>query len=184
MKVRCASWLLVCIALVTLGCAKGDRGPTGPAGPRGPVGTTNVIYSEWYSPATWVLETQFGIVFRTFTMTTTSLTQAVIDNGVVLVYIRPIGLNPAILQLPQVIGEYSFQHQSQAGSIKVLYCLTATPASDPGVIPPGNQVRYVLIPGGVLDAVASADGGTRDQLTTSLKSLSYADVCRKFAVQP
>ena len=82
MKLGRASWLLLSVALVALGCAKGDTGPTGPAGP---AGSANVIYSAWFSPATWVLETNFTVVERTYTMTSTSLTQAIIDNGVVLV---------------------------------------------------------------------------------------------------
>jgi hypothetical protein len=72
MKSRSASWLLLCVALVALGCAKGDTGPTGPAGE---TGSANVICSDWYSPSTWNAEAEWGAAQRTYTMPDTLLTQ-------------------------------------------------------------------------------------------------------------
>ena len=129
MKSRSASWLLLCVALVAFGCAKGDTGPTGP---KGATGSANVIYSDWYSPATWAAETLFGIAQRTYTMTATSLTQEIIDRGVVQVYMRFVGLNPAIVQLPFTANDvgYSFYLRAAAGSIKVSYYRPRGPDDD------------------------------------------------------
>ncbi len=181
MKSRSASWLLLCVVLVAFGCAKGD---TGPAGPRGVPGSANVIYSDWYSPSTWSAETEFGIAQRTYTMTSTSLTQEIIDKGVVMVYMRFVGLNPAIIQLPFVVPDvsYSFSFRTAAGFVKVVYYNLTAPTTTPIVIPSQNQVRYVLIPGEALAASISGDGSTREQEIASLKSMSYSEVCRKYGV--
>ncbi|MDD4857448.1 MAG: hypothetical protein PHD74_04990 [Candidatus Krumholzibacteria bacterium] len=180
MRFRSASWLLLSVALVTFGCT----GDTGPAGPRGATGSANVIYSDWYSPSTWDAESEFGVAQRTYTMTTTSLTQEIIDRGVVLVYMRFIGFNPEIVQLPFLVNNpaYSFSFRASAGSIKVVYYDTAAPTTTPIIIPSENQIRYVLIPGGALDASMQADGSTCEQEIANLKSMSYSEVCRKYSV--
>jgi hypothetical protein len=190
MKLRSAFWPLLCVALATLGCAKGDTGPTGPtgltgpAGPTGPAGSANVIYSSWYSPATWGLETVFGTVERYYTMSTTSLTQQIIDRGVVMVYMRFAGYNPEVYQLPAMLEDVGlqFSFRAQAGSIKVTYYLAAARASTPSIIPSSNQVRFVLIPGGAVAATMQANGSTYEQALATLKSLPYSEVCRKYGV--
>ncbi|MCJ7485365.1 MAG: hypothetical protein MUQ25_04255 [Candidatus Aminicenantes bacterium] len=183
MRSRSASWLLLGIALVTFGCT-GPTGPTGPAGPRGDTGSANVIYSDWYSPSTWIAETEFGTAYRTYTMTTTSLTQEIIDRGVVLVYMRFIGLNPEIIQLPFLATDanYSFSFLAAAGYIKVVYYNPAALTTTPEIIPSYNQVRFVLIPGGVLAASMEANVSTREQEIASLKSMSYSEVCRIYRI--
>lgn len=180
MKNRRFSWLLFCVALMVFGC----EGPEGPSGPAGPAGSANVIYSDWYSPETWVLSTTFGVSERSFTMTTSALTQEIIDYGVVLVYMRFVGFNPEISQLPLILADvdYSFLFRAQAGSIKVVYYLTTDPTTDPVVIPSDNHVRYVLIPGGVLDEVAEGAGITYAQLAGSLDSMPYLEVCGLFDI--
>ncbi len=182
MKIHRFSWLLLCLALITLGC----EGKEGPRGPAGPAGTANVIYSDWYAPETWVLLTLYGVHERSYTMTTSLLTQEIIDHGVVMVYIRFVGLNPQINQLPVIITEgpnnYHFLFRAQAGSIKVVYYFINNPTADPPAIPPDNLVRYVLIPGGVLDEAALSEGVTREQLTGSLGSMPYFEVCRLFGI--
>ena len=116
-------------------------------------------------------------------MTTTSLTQAIIDNGVVLVYMRFIGFNPAINQLPVTIPDQdrSYWFRAQAGSIKAVYYRPSNTASDPGIIPSGNNIRYILIPGGVAgrgvntEKIAEIDGHTYTE--TELRAMSYAEIC-------
>lgn len=181
MKLRSASWPLLCVAVLTLGCAKGDTGPTGP---RGPAGTANVIYSDWYSPPTWNLETEFGVTQRTFAMGTTLLTQEIVDQGVVMVYMRFVGIAPEIVQLPFLVPDvgYQFYFRARADSVKVIYYVAASPTSTPIIIPSENQVRYVLIPGGVMAAAMQTDGSTLDQEVARLKAMSYSEVCRKFGV--
>jgi hypothetical protein len=180
MSILRASLLLIVLGLVIVGC----EGPEGPRGPAGPAGTANVIYSDWYSPETWELASVFGVQERSYTMTTASLTQDIIDNGAVLVYMRFVGLNPEINQLPITLADvgYSFFIRAQAGSIKVVYYRPASPATDPGSIPAENLVRYVLIPGGVLDAAAMMEGLTGSELIGTLGTRTYSEVCELFAV--
>jgi len=179
-KNRRFSWLLLFVAFMVIGC----EGPEGPAGPAGPAGTANVIYSEWFSPDPWVLQETFGVSERSFTMTTSALTQEIIDYGVVLVYMRFVGFNPEINQLPVTLEDvnYHFLFRAQAGSIQAVYYSITDPATDPGVIPSYNQVRYVLIPGGVLDAVAAGAGITYSKLADSFDSMGYAEVCELFDI--
>jgi len=188
MKTHRASWLLLCLALIFIGC-QGDEGPAGPTGATGsdgPPGTANVIYSEWFSPATWVLGTTFGVAERAYTMTTASLTADIISHGVVLVYMKFVGMAPAIYQLPVTIipsapgSTYCFMHRAEPGSVKAIYYLLSSPTTDPGVIASSNQVRYVLIPGGVLAASAERAGITSARLAGSLPSMPYTEVCRLF----
>jgi hypothetical protein len=181
MSLRSASWPLLCVALVTLGCAKGDTGPTGP---RGPTGSANVIYSDWYSPPTWTLETEFGVANRTCTVVAPSLTQEIVDQGVVMVYMRLIGWSPSIIQLPFLIPDLGYQlyFRARADSIKVVYFVAASPTSTPVLIATGNQIRYVLIPGGEVAAAMQAEGATYEQEVARLRSMPYPAVCRRYGV--
>lgn len=215
-KFRLLSLLLLAIAFIAVSCTKegpegpagatgpqgpvgatgsggpagptGPTGPAGPTGPQGPAGTANVIYSAWFAPATWNLETNFGVVERTYTMTTAGLTQAIIDNGVVLVYMRFVGFSPAINQLPCTIPDQdrSYWFRAQAGSIKAVYYRVSNNAVDPGIIPSGNNIRYILIPGGVAGRVSGKAAVINGHMysETQLKSMSYSQVCSLLKIQP
>jgi len=175
MRGRVFSWLLLCVALSAFGC----EGPEGPRGPAGAPGTANVIYSEWYSPATWEQVNVYGVIERQYTMTTSELTQEIIDHGAVLVYMRFVGIAPQINQLPVNIIDpnYDFLFRAQAGSITAAYYSVTSPGTAPNVIPSSNVVRYVLIPGGVLDETALIEGVTSGRLIESLDHMLYADLC-------
>ncbi|MBN2169711.1 MAG: hypothetical protein JW819_00150 [Candidatus Krumholzibacteriota bacterium] len=112
-------------------------------------------------------------------MTTASLTQEIIDNGIVLVYMRYCGLNPQISMLPVTLEDvdYSFYFRTEAGSIEVAYYWFTNPGTYPSVIPSSNQVRYVLIPGGALDEAATMMGVPSRELNGSLASMPYREVC-------
>lgn len=185
MKTRHALWLLLSLMPAILGCT-GDTGPAGPKGPAGPAGSANVIYSEWISPASWTLGLSFGVHERTYTMTAPLLTEDIIGQGVVLVYIKFVGWSPAISQLPVTIFSspqtYCFYFRAEPGSIKAIYYYQSSPATDPISIDAANQVRYVLIPGGVLAASAQRAGSTSIRLTGSLQSMPYSEVCRLFNI--
>lgn len=172
MRGRSVSWLLLCIALFAFGC----EGPEGPRGPAGPAGTANVIYSEWFNPDTWTSVNYFGVAERQFTMSTPELTQEIIDNGAVLVYMRFAGIAPQINQLPVTVADvnYRFLFRAQAGSITVAFYSVSNPGTDPGAIPSSNVVRYVLIPGGVLDEIT--------QLNGSIDSMPYGELCDLFGI--
>ncbi len=158
------------------GC-EGDKGPTGPAG------AANVIYSDWYE-TTWDLYTVFGTAERTFTMTAPALTQEIVDNGVIMVFLNAVGYAPEIVQLPVTFNDvhYHFMFRAQAGTIRAIYYSTTDPTMDPGAIPGFNRVRYVLIPGGVLDEAAQEKGVARPDLTRSMDALSYSEICGLFNI--
>lgn len=180
MKNSCLLGLMMSAALVLSGC----EGPEGPRGSAGPEGSANVIYSDWYSPETWVAGVTFGTAERSFTMETTALTQEIVDYGVIMVYIRVVGLDPAISPLPVTFESenLNFLFRPQAGSIKVVYYSTVSPDVTPEVIPSNNQIRYVLIPGGVLDEAALSEGITSAKLIGSLDSRPYGEVCGLFDI--
>jgi len=46
--------------------ARDPRLLEGGTGPAGPAGSTDVIYSEWYSPETWRTHDDFGIHCRAY----------------------------------------------------------------------------------------------------------------------
>jgi hypothetical protein len=119
-------------------------------------------------------------------MTVPSLTADIIGHGVVLVYMKFVGMDPAINQLPLIVVDfgtpYDFQFRAAPGTIKVVYFYLSAPTTDPSVIPSENQVRYVLIPGGVLAASGLREGISRTQAAGSLSSMSYSEVCRLFEI--
>ncbi|MBN1885480.1 MAG: hypothetical protein JW876_08165 [Candidatus Krumholzibacteriota bacterium] len=180
MKKRIVSGMILCLALVVVGCT----GEDGARGPAGPAGTANVIYSDWYETDPWVQEAFYGAIERTFTMTTTALTQEIIDHGVVLVYMRFLGISPEICQLPVTVEDvdYRFHFRARAGSIKVAYYSIPSPGTDPGAIPSGNVARYVLIPGGALDEIAGSRGISRSRLIDSLGAMTYEETCGLFEI--
>jgi len=64
----------------------GPAGPTGPQGPTGPAGTANVIYSSWFSEATfnpsWADTTLFGLgIISRGIKAAPGITQTILDQG-------------------------------------------------------------------------------------------------------
>lgn len=121
---------------------QGDPGPAGPtgatgaAGPKGDIGTANVIYSNWIN----VTFTGSGTTY-TGTITAPQITQTVLDKADIRVYWNESG---RVLSLPyaQVLGgtTYSVHQRFYVGKIELIasYAIST------------QQMRYVIIPGGVL----------------------------------
>jgi len=120
-----------------------------------------------------------------YTLTPASLTQAILDNGVVLVYLKNNNFPTSVEQLPLnwPINGFTFMFRSTVGSIDVVYHLTATPGTDP---PPyvANYVslRYILIPGGVLGTRAQEVGSTSARYVEALKAMPYPEACRTLGI--
>jgi hypothetical protein len=193
-KLLLSSIIVLSVSLFFTACSKegpagpagtaGSAGPAGPAGPTGSTGSANVIYSAWFNPATWVAENNFGDMERTYTMTSTTVTQNIIDRGIIMVYMRFVGYDPAISQLPFELpnSDKTFSFRAQAGSVKALYTKTSNHALDPGVIPSSNAVRYVLIPGAVsggrgVNTEKTADINGQYYKESQLKNMSYDQIC-------
>jgi len=160
----------------------GPQGPAGPTGPQGPPGTANVIYSVWFTPTAW---TTPGLSQSThsFDRSAPGVTQAIIDNGVVLSYIQPTGVNNATFLLPWVTSFgsnfYSFGYAIPAvGTLR--YTVNDPAAVLAGAPSTANRFRYVIIPGGIAggrfeEKVVEINGHVYTEM--ELKSMSYPQVC-------
>jgi hypothetical protein len=148
--------------------ANGTTGATGTNGATGATGSANVIYSDWITPTLidYKETTIFGIYHFDVNIPASAITQAVLDNGTVLVYCRLDGYqgilpnNPEsqlpitlFFQLNGVNTSDTWTAFIAVGSITIdLFnennYYTVNSSSNPfyyGL----NQFRYVIIPGGV-----------------------------------
>jgi len=158
----------------------GPAGPTGPTGPQGPAGTANVIYSAWITVAAadW---TGTGTADQSKILTAPGITQAIKDQGVVLVYaaynglVRPLAFNDVSFANPVT---FDFYLPSPLGQILLR---AYRPSSGFTLIP--INFRYVLIPGGVAGGKTAGIGGT-NYTAEQVKAMSYAQVCQIFKIQP
>ena len=210
-KLRLLSLLALGIAFIAVGCTKegpegpvgatgaqgpgGTQGPvgaTGPQGPQGPQGVTNVTYSPWFVTGNnWKVGTAsdpfYGEVFY-YLRSAPAVTQAIIDQGIVLAYMKgdPNLDAPAIntpFLLPYTVGTgfgftdlYDFT--LTVGNIRFLYKSDfAWDATDMV----GISFRYVVIPGSVAGGRGTQplyEGYTASEL----KSMSYEQVSQLFNI--
>jgi hypothetical protein len=172
--------LLTVVALFAASCGKngavgpiGPAGPTGPTGPTGPAGTNgtagatgatgsaNVIYSDWITPATYTKDTIFSTYHFFYNIAASKITQAILDNGTVVVYGRLNGYTTLIWPTNQVsplpisviyqLGSITYTDTWSSlvtlGNIKIDF------SNDKNYyigISNAHSFRYIIIPGGVL----------------------------------
>jgi len=194
-KFRLLSLLLVTIAFLAVNCTKeGPEGPAGAAGPQGPAGTANVIYSSWINEGPWAdtsmvsLEVVSGGKASRMIVAAPSLSSAVLDQGVVLSYIKT-SLSPGSpILLPYYIGGNSglIEIGSRPQIQKIIYYWyfpTSPGTQATGALGASTQFRYVIIPGAVSGG-RMANGQTTyyGRTETELKSMSYHDVCTLFSI--
>jgi hypothetical protein len=197
------TWLPVLAIIVTslliVSCKKGDPGPagtTGPAGPAGvagPIGTANVIYSAWFTPATYTKDTIFGIYGFNYTKATTDITQNILDSGTVITFGKLDGYVPAVWPTNQVEQlPISIQYLSGAttnidiwsallsvGNLKIRLVSSANLYNS---ITNAHQFRYVIIPGGLKSTVASTKLGLVNGNASPLLQMSYPEICQRLGV--
>ena len=191
-KYSILSLILIAVAFTAIDCTReGPEGPVGPQGPQGPSGTpgtpgapgapgapgtANVIYSSWLNSDPWADTTVGGSTCAIYRRTAVGVTQAILDNGVVLVYMKPAS-GTATFQLPFVFPgapPYNFNHFLYPGKVHIVASLT-TGANLPGAsLGTTNQFRYVIIPGGV--------AGGRMASTHNLQSMTYDQVCALYNI--
>lgn len=136
-----SSVLLLSVVLF-FSCSKGD---TGPAGTNGTNGNANVIYSGWNNLAMNLLASTPDSVYGQ-DITADSLTQSIIDSGVVLTYIKIV--DPDTRQISIVnAGSY----MEEFFSAKTISLYSSYNFS-------GLGFRYVLIPGGTKSGRVTASG--------------------------
>lgn len=159
---RIASWLAGVMVVAAVSCTgdrgpvgpegpEGPQGPTGPTGPQGPTGTANVIFSAWTTVANMTAITDTiidGSNLKITHFTAPELTSQILDEGVVLVYLRFSS------------GTWNLPYTSDAGGKPNTIDFIAKPGDiilsrfsfdDSGSVSfsLALQFRYVLIPGGV-----------------------------------
>ncbi|MBO9634293.1 MAG: hypothetical protein J7578_14355 [Chitinophagaceae bacterium] len=160
-------------------CKKGDTGPEGPKG------TANVIYSDWIATTPWTASTtSTGAGKSTFylDLTSSAVTQAIIDSGTVLVYAKFIsdpdgtGIAKALPSTYYNLGGAATQYNFQYGLFlkKIRVICDVVPAGTPATT---NQVRYIIIPGGVNVTTLSTNstGG-------SSSPYDYKTICARYNI--
>src|SRR3569623_76362 len=80
----------------------GATGTAGAAGATGATGTANVIYSDWITPPTYTKTTVFTTIHFAANIPASKITQAVLDNGTVIVYGKLDGYNPTVWPTDEV----------------------------------------------------------------------------------
>ena len=172
----------------------GPTGPTGPAGPQGPAGvpgTTNVIYSAWWAPASadWV-DTTIALAgpVKRARRTAPGITLSFLQSGVVLAYTSFLPATTArTYRLPVSISQGTaiplhFGYLVDPDKI-IYYYGTMNGTATTVVFNTSYQFRYVLIPGttaGGKMMSGPASGYTVEQL----KAMEYDKVCNLFNIPP
>ncbi len=144
--------------LLFQGC-KGPEGPAGkdgvgtqgPKGEPGEPGTANVIYSEWKSVPTnlWIKTTRNGLVWYQYDMTAPPLDQAVLEKGLVLVYVKLTQDDNQVRPLPYVVTSNLTQVRLEFSLLeKKVRLLSTDPDQGRNLTAPDGQYRYVIVPGG------------------------------------
>jgi hypothetical protein len=165
----------------------GPAGPAGPTGPQGVAGTANVIYSSWVSQSVWADTTftnfgSIGIVSRSI-RTATGVTQAIIDQGVVLCYVQPSAAG-GVFALPTLLnsGANALQLNFVLSPGKIIFYVSNLNTGNAAGQNATAPYRYVIIPGGV----AGGRGGSTEKMAdikgqlyteSQLKAMSYSQLC-------
>ena len=157
------SLLAAAVILITgmISCSKGDTGPAGPAGPAGP---DSVAYSAWIPLAlTYVpIDTLFEQ-----TINAPSITQAILDSGVILSYINLQESNGTYHVIPTsgLLGLGIFEDFS-LGKINI------QSIQDASTLP----YRYVVIPGSLKTGNSASTQKVKGYTIQELKAMPYEQV--------
>ncbi len=191
--------LILFVSYAIISCQKGATGPAGPAG------STNVVYSDWFTPGSYTKDTVFGTWGFNYTKAVTEITQQVIDSGAVITFGKLDGYVTSIWPTNQVAPL----------PILITYMDGASPNIDTwsAYLTPGNlrinlvsslnaygsisnahQFRYVIIPSGGTKNDASVqpglangsgkqpDAGQLQTVVQNYKQMSYAEICQRLGI--
>jgi hypothetical protein len=162
---------IVLFGLVTiLSCSADD-------GKDGATGTANVIYSDWVNAPAATPETIDGTNGMSTSLNAPKLTEEILNNGTILVY---MDFGGGIYQLPYTStaggSANTIKFISTLGKIKIFRFKHSADGTTIG-LPTFLRYRYILIPGGV-----SATDGKSVKIDYS--KMSYEDVCARLNVKP
>ncbi len=172
----------------------GPAGPAGPAGPQGSAGIANVTYSSWATStaASWVTtNAAFYGAQNIYDRAAPGVTTNIINQGVVLAYIRNIpGGTPAgqIAQLPYRIrgGTGIISHQldfslNAAGNLRFLYKFNGASGAYTTAALGVVETRYILI-SGTLAGSRFISGPAAGYDIAQIKALEYNQVLSIFNI--
>ncbi|WP_183564073.1 hypothetical protein [Mucilaginibacter sp. SP1R1] len=134
--------------------------PVNLKGPKGDPGTANVIYSDWFTPPTYTKTVVFGLNTLTYNLVEPKITQAILDQGVVVVYAKLNGYVPSVWPTDQVSPlpvtiNYLSGTTSEIDTWSGLYSVGNVQISFKNnnnlysSLATAHSFRYVIIPGGV-----------------------------------
>lgn len=183
----------------------GPQGPTGPTGPQGPAGTANVIYGSWVNESnSWADSVMPSLNYmhaRVFNVACPGLSQPVLDQGVILAYVRGAYSNNLPLAMPWTLPVSTTTYvetgyRPALGRIAYYFYIPTSSSSSSPVpydrIGSNTQLRYVLIPGGVAGRNAGGNGTFEkvcdikgvSYTESQLKAMPYTQVCSLLGIQP
>lgn len=140
--------------------SNGTSGATGSVGATGATGTANVIYSDWITPSTYTKDTIFSTYHLYADLAASKITQAILDNGTVIVFGKLNGYTTSIWPTNQVSPlPISITYQEGAtvytdtwsalasvGNIRIDFVDNNNLYNS---ISNAHSFRYIIIPGGV-----------------------------------
>lgn len=160
------------VLLIITSCKKGETGP------QGPTGNANVMYSPWFTPATYQKDTVFGIWGFNYNQAAASITQSILDSGTVLTFGKLLGYNSLVWPAGQVAPLPLTISYNQGGVTNDTWSALSRPGNlrirfvnDRNIytsIATAHQFRYIIIPGGTP--------------TGRVTQLSYEELCRKYNI--
>jgi hypothetical protein len=160
-KMKQVKILLAVATIVIMGLLACSKGSTGPAGPAGPAGPDSVMYSSWI-PLALTYNTNDSLYEQQ--IAAPSITQGILDSGVVLSYIQYTDANNAVhIQSIASLGSLIWDDYS-VGQVNMFANLDLST----------YLYRYVAIPGSkkVNGSAVKVKGYT----PTELKAMTYEQV--------
>ncbi len=157
-----SKWVFILASVIMLGilgCKKGDAGPAGPIGPAGP---DSVVYSNWITLATTYNSTDS--LFEQ-TLAAPSLTQSILDSGVILTYVNFKASNGTYHISPISSLNYFISEDYSVGTINILSLKDLS----------GLAYRYVTIPGSKL-AGNKSSAAIKGYTIQELNALPFGDL--------
>jgi hypothetical protein len=196
-KLRLLAITSLSALLFVVGCTKeGPEGPAGIAGPQGapgapgtpgPPGAGAVTYSPWFSfaDADWADSTigLFGDVSRAI-RTAPGVTQAILDQGIILSYTNLDGVHPLPLNVPNPFYPGETLQLGFVGSVgKITYFFADLVFPDATGVTYDGPIRYVLVPGTIaggrgIDGFQTYQGYTENEL----RQMTYEQVKLAFNI--
>ncbi len=156
--------LLVAAAIMIIGMTSCSKGSTGPAGPAGPAGPDSVQYSVWTPLATTYVAAD--TLFEQ-TINAPSITQAILDSGVILSYINLQEQNGTYHVVPTAgLTQLGIYEDFTLGKINIESYQDAT----------GLPYRYVVIPGSLKTGNSASAQKVKGYTIQELKAMPYEQV--------